>query len=162
MPGTETTEAGVIRAAVGALLTETFEGADAGAQTWFNDSGRDRGFIGLLGTVGASVAARAPGAGRKSIAQHVRHERFHLEVTLKLLTGDSSASDWDTSWNTNARDAASWQREIDAFRTAYLAVKRKYETCEWDELRLASALGTIAHAAYHLGAVRQMLCAGPA
>lgn len=154
MPDSQTQ---AVRTAVDMLLTETFEGCDAGGQTWFMDSGRENAFLGLLAAIPADGASRPPAPGRKSIAQHVRHTRFHLEVTLKFLNGDKTHSDWDTSWNIAVRDAASWQREIDALRAAYLEVKRDFGKGGWEELRLASAIGSVAHAAYHLGAIRQML-----
>ncbi len=143
--------------AVHLLLKESFEGLPPDSSTWYSDSGPEGALLPLLGSISAGVANRPPREGGRTIAQHARHERFHLEVTERFLGGDRSGSDWNRSWDVDARDDAAWQREVSAMKQAYEAVRARFERVEWNEETLASALGTVAHAAYHMGAIRQIL-----
>lgn len=148
--------ASMLTETVATLLTETYEGAPAESRTWYADSGPQGGLLGLLASIGCADATRAA-PGRKSIAQHARHVRFHLEATLRLLNGDRSPNDWDESWIVDARDEAAWKREVGAMQTAYAAIRRKFETIEWTDLTVGSAFGIVAHGAYHMGAIKQLL-----
>lgn len=148
--------ASLVIQAVESLLHESYEGVPADKPTWYADSGPGGSLLGLLATIPAVDAARAA-PGRRSIAQHARHVRFHLEVTLKFLAGDKSSNNWDESWAVDARDDGAWKREVEALRSAYTAVRQKFASVEWTDLTLGSAIGSVAHAAYHLGAIRQML-----
>ncbi|GMU81542.1 MAG: hypothetical protein AMXMBFR47_14130 [Planctomycetota bacterium] len=148
--------AALVTQTIAALLNESYEGVPADKSTWYADSGPRGSLLGLLATIPAADAARAA-PGRRSIAQHARHVRFHIEVTLKFLAGDKSSNNWDESWTVDARDEAAWKREVEALRSAYAALRQKLASIDWTDLTLGSAIGSVAHAAYHLGAIRQML-----
>lgn len=148
--------ASLVTQAVASLLNETYDGVPADKSTWFADSGPRGSLLGLLATIPAADAARAA-PGRRSIAQHARHVRFHVEVTLRFLDGDKSSNNWDESWIVDARDEAAWKREVEALRSASSALRKKFASIEWTDATLCSAIASVAHTAYHLGAIRQLL-----
>ncbi len=149
--------ASTIQQAVEMLLRETFEGVAEGQPANYADSGPSGSLIGALSSAPAALARYAPAPGRRSIAQHARHARFHLEVVERYLRGDSGSSNWDESWAVDASSDTAWRHEVEALRAAYQAVQRTVATLDWQVPTLAAALGAIAHGAYHLGAIRQML-----
>lgn len=155
MPAIETNPA---VQALTTLLGESYEGVAPDGPTWYADSGPQGCLLGLLGSLNAAGAARPPGPGRKSVAQHARHIRFHLDATLRFLRGDRSGSNWDESWLVDASSDAAWQKEVAALRRSYEAVRDAAPGLLQDDwLKFASAFGTVAHAAYHMGAIRQIL-----
>ena len=62
----------------------------------------------------------------------------------KLETNSVTEEQWDTLRETLQREATAWQKGV--------AVRS-----HWDETRAADALATVAHTAYHLGAIRQLI-----
>jgi len=74
------------------------------------------------------------------------------------LRGQATSRDRGRSWTVSTVDDAGWadlqaqlRREYDSL---YVAVEMH---ALWDEDALGVAIGAIAHAAYHLGAIRQRL-----
>lgn len=146
----------VIRCGLKAILSETFEGPSS-SSSWFVDSDVDGSMLGLLGTLSAAQASRAA-PGRKSAAAHAGHARVHLEAVERFMRGDQSKTDWDASWRHGQVDDAGWRRMQGELRAACQALAAAIDRrTEWSDQTLAAAVGAIAHAAYHLGAVRQIV-----
>lgn len=144
------------RAALRTILTETFDGATGGS-SWYIDGVPDGSLLGMLKSVDWAEATRAA-AGRRSIAAHAGHAMVHVDVVERYLRGDSSPADWEASWRLGDVDAAGWTRlqaELgESYRRLLATIAAK---SDWTELMLAGAIGAIAHAAYHLGAMRQII-----
>ena len=137
------------------LLTETFESV----QGAYLDKGTS-----LFETPAGVSAAQAsqPMGDCATIAAHVAHTRYYLRVLEDRMFGrDLSYVDWDAIWNeVSAVDDAEWARMIADLRSDYARVKRHLDAAEeWEGVtELSSMLGIIAHSAYHLGEIRQMIC----
>ena len=141
------------------LLRETFEGAQ-GASTYFIDNAPGSGFLGTIERLDAREASRPISKSGATIAGHVYHAGFHLDMTSAWIRGDRADRDWSESWTVKAVDDAEWRRLRDRLRRQYDELVRAIESepAAIGE-SLPTTLGAIAHAAYHLGAVRHAIAA---
>lgn len=85
-----------------------------------------------------------------SIAGHARHAAFHMEVTLRWAAGERGPFDWQGSFLPAAVSTQQWQEVQGRLQAAYTALQQA-------ELSNSDLAASLAHAAYHLGAVRQMM-----
>jgi hypothetical protein len=137
------------------LLRETFEGARPGEGTQYLD--RDAGIFSTLSGLTAEQASR-PNGKHPSIASHVRHMIFHLRVGYEWVNGDQSRRDWKASFLPQSVTAVEWRALIEEFgsvRDEYLRTMKGLSPEKFAEE--GAGMGTIAHLAYHLGAIRQHL-----
>ncbi|MFZ5990987.1 MAG: DinB family protein [Deinococcota bacterium] len=144
------------------VLREACEGGRPGEGTAFLDNTKPdgRGNHGLFATLDALTAEQAsdPTALGTSVAAHATHVAFHLEVMVRWAGGDRGPFDWKGSFEPRAVEAAQWQTTRDRVRAAYQAVvdlARKTEA--WDEDAAGGLAASLAHVAYHLGAIRQVV-----
>jgi hypothetical protein len=141
------------------LLRETFEGAQ-GASTYYIDNAPASGFFGTLERLDAKEASRPISKSGATIAGHCHHAGFHLDMTTAWIRGDRADRDWAESWSVKAVDDAQWRRLRESLRGQYDQLLRAIES---EPAAIGEALpatmGAIAHAAYHLGAVRHALAA---
>lgn len=137
------------------LLTETFESVQ-GAYLDKGDS-----LFETLAEISAAGASQ-PMGDCATIAAHVAHTRYYLEVLEDRMFGrDLSYVNWDKIWNeVSSVDEAEWDALIADLRATYERVKSHLDDAEsWQGItELSSMLGIIAHSAYHLGEIRQMMC----
>ncbi|HKO21497.1 MAG TPA: DinB family protein [Candidatus Eisenbacteria bacterium] len=123
----------------------------------------DRGtsFFETLADVTACEASRRASPDTASIAAHVRHCIYYLEVLQRSLRGEAlGALDWRSIW-TNDRpvDEREWNELRERLRTEASAVEAlaKDDAAWMREDALGGFMAVIVHTAYHLGAVRQAL-----
>ncbi len=95
-----------------------------------------------------------------TIAAHTEHLRFSLSLANRAFRGENpyGNADWAGSWRTQTLDAVEWDNQRAALRHEHeqlLAAIRSRE--DWDDpMMFQGALALIGHAAYHLGAIRQI------
>jgi hypothetical protein len=142
-----------------ALLRETFEGPQ-GPSTYYIDNAPGTGLLGTIEKLDAKQASRAISRSGATIAGHVHHAGFHLDMTRDWIHGDRADRDWALSWAVKQVDESEWRRLRDALRRQYDELVRVVESepAAIGE-SLPTTLGAIAHAAYHLGAIRQAIAA---
>ena len=123
----------------------------------------DRGtsFFETLADVTASEASKRASPGTASVAAHVRHCIYYLEVLQRSLRGEPLGTlDWRSIW-TNDRpvDDGEWSGLRGRLRTEAAAVEElAKDDATWArEDALGGFIAVIVHTAYHLGAVRQAL-----
>jgi hypothetical protein len=137
------------------VLSEAFEGPRE-SWSYFTDTGRDGGLFGTLEKLDAEDASRI--LGRTSIAAHVNHVIFGLHASARWIEGDRTTHRWDESWSISTVDRDSWTRTKERLRAAYQDMRRVVELFAMgSEEAMAGAVGALAHAAYHLGAIRQKI-----
>jgi hypothetical protein len=123
----------------------------------------NRGDVGLLRSLDALTAAAAsatPASGGASIAAHVDHVRFGLSLMNRWSDGDPdpwTGADWAASWRRINVDDATWA----ALRAALRAEVERWQTAlkqprELSPLELNGVIASVAHLAYHFGALRQI------
>ncbi|HEY7113787.1 MAG TPA: hypothetical protein VIA45_12720, partial [Thermoanaerobaculia bacterium] len=139
------------------LLRETFEGP-SGPSTYYIDSDPSAGFLATLGSLSAAAASKPLGKGGATIAGHAHHAAFHLETASAWLRGDREPRDWSRSWSVSAVDEPAWAALRETLRDRFEELMRTIEKeAPSEEEALGTAIAAIAHAAYHLGAIRQRL-----
>lgn len=124
---------------------------------------RDTGWKQTLAAIDADAASRPIAPGGTSIAAQTAHAAYYVELLEAGMRGEEPASDWPGSFRPASVDEAAWQALQDRLQ-ASLERFRLLVTSgwTWDERRLGDALGVLAHTAYHLGAVRQIVRAAGA
>ncbi len=136
----------------------TFEG-DVGS-SWITDGKADSGVLGCIDILTAEQAYAAPVQGARSVAGHVAHLRFSLDLLVQRMQGDNPHADWKNSFNLD--NGMEWSALKADLRRAYDAAlveiekQRNAPLAEWPGIHVAGLCGTIAHNAYHLGAIRQI------
>ncbi|WP_221090066.1 DinB family protein [Deinococcus aquaedulcis] len=146
------------------ILRETVEGGQPGKPTAFLDStaADGSGNHGLLATLEALSAEQA---SREvlgtTVAAHTAHTAFHMEVIVRWeRDGDRGPFDWQGSFQPRAVDEAGWAEQRRRVRAAYDALVAFTHT-QQDQPVTGDATGGlaggVAHVAYHLGAIRQLV-----
>jgi hypothetical protein len=153
----------LLRDVMASLLRELFDGPPSEIAFVVNPG--DRGLTGSLARLSAVEASLRPG-GRSSVAAHAQHLRYGFELLNRWMRGENPFADatYAASWGRQQVNEAEWDelrasltREVRAWMTA-IATPRN-----WDAVTLSGAIGSVAHLAYHLGAIRQLVpaAAGP-
>ncbi|SRR5579862_2615856 len=139
------------------LFAELVNGAPETAAYMLNQG--DPGMLRSLDRLSAS-AASAVAPGGSSIAAHVDHVRYGLSLMNRWANGEANpfaSANWSTSWQKTTYSDTEWTALRAALRDEShrwldaLAKARDVSTIE-----LNGVIGSIAHFAYHLGAIRQM------
>jgi DinB superfamily len=148
--------------AVATLLRETFEGP-SGASTYFIDNDPRAGLLPAIEALTSAQASLSPWPKAPSIAGHVHHIAFHLEMSAAWLRGDREDRDWSRSWIVREVDGEAWDPVRAEVRRRYEDLLRAIESepAAFGDA-LPTAIGAVAHAAYHLGAIRQRIAAAAA
>jgi hypothetical protein len=148
----------MVMKAIGDILTEAYEGPPDPSGTWFVNNRADAGFFPTLDALPADEASRSPADGRSTVAAHAGHMRFSLEVSRRWVTGDRGPFDWHQSWAVSTVDEAAWAELRAGLRQEYAAFRAALDdVAEFDQSGFTGLMGGVAHAAYHLGAVKQMV-----
>lgn len=138
------------------LLAELVHGAPYDGAYMLNRG--DPGMLAALDRLSAHDASRTHGGGA-SIAAHVEHVRFGLALLNEWFAGIRRIEDpdWTAAWKKNEYSDGEWARLRRDFRAEverWLATLA--EPREAGALELNDMIGSIAHLAYHLGAIRQI------
>lgn len=141
------------------LLSELVNGSpDPGVATYMLNRG-DEGLLKSLDKVSASAASMT-NAGGASIAAHVEHLRFGLSLLNRWASGEPApwkGADWTASWRKGTVSDAEWRAlRNDLRRETQAWVDALRTPRDLDEAELGWTTGSIAHLAYHLGAIRQI------
>lgn len=141
------------------LGTELVAGAPSDAKGSYMLNLGDAGLLASLDKIPAP-AASSTHAGGASIAAHVDHVRYGVALLNAWLAGADAPwknADWTASWKRNVVDEAAWRRLRDELRrelTTWIDGMRAPR--ELTERELGWLMGSIAHLAYHFGAIRQI------
>ncbi|WP_299428479.1 hypothetical protein [uncultured Meiothermus sp.] len=143
------------------VLQEAMEGGEPGQGTAFLDgTGADgSGNHGLLATLEALSADQAsyPTALGMSVAAQAAHTAYYMEVTVRWVQGDRGPFDWKGSFVGTVSEGE-WAALRTRVRVAYdEVVKLASNTPRWDGDEPGGLAATLAHACYHLGAIRQIV-----
>ncbi|MGP4082590.1 hypothetical protein ACTWQL_22165 [Pseudalkalibacillus sp. R45] len=144
-----------LRNSIKTMVKETFEGR-LSEGSMFTESQPNSGLFGTLDQLTANEASIA--VKGTTVAAHADHTRFYLWGTNAILKdGKQPKMDWGESWKINLVDEKGWSRIREELLHEYLTFLETLDVIEWNELLTKEVLGSLAHSAYHLGAIRQML-----
>jgi hypothetical protein len=139
-----------------ALLKETFEGTNTAFGTMYLDQGT--GFFDTIDKVDAEKASRSLTEGGATVAGHCEHVRFYLEFLSNYMSEKFIMVDWKESWKVKTVSDAEWAALRGQLQKTYQRVTDTFNEIEtWNDFKISGALGVLAHTAYHLSAIRQML-----
>jgi hypothetical protein len=140
------------------LFAELVNGAPSGGDAFVLNSG-DGGLLQSLGKLSAADASQSVSEGA-TIAAHARHLQYGLSLMNRWAReGGNPFADatWDLAWKTSRVDDSEWRSIRDGLQQ---------ETSRWlevlgspreaSEAELAGMIASVAHLAYHLGAIRQI------
>ena len=131
----------------------------AGPASGFVLNPGDPGLLASLDRLDAREASAEAPAGGASIAAHVDHVRYGLSLMNRWAAGEDpfATATWDLSWKRGTVTDAEWKdrraalsREAEAWRRV-LGASRQV-----DDTELSGLVASVAHLAYHLGAIRQI------
>ena len=143
------------RNALSGLLHEVIDGPRDAA--FFLNRG-DRGLLKSLDLVTAP-AASVHSEGRPSIAAHMDHLRYGLQLLNRWARGEDPFHDasYAESWKRLTVSEEEWRK----LREALAAEARSWvsaveQRTDWRQDSMTEAMGSVIHLAYHLGAIRQI------
>ena len=119
----------------------------------------DVGLLASLGKLSAAEASRSTNDGA-TIAAHAQHLRYGLSLMNQWAAegGDPFANaKWDEAWKLSSVDDATWAE----IRRGLLGETERWsgvltEPREVTTVELTGMIASVAHLAYHLGAIRQI------
>ena len=119
----------------------------------------DIGILRSLDKISAGDASRAVNGGA-TIAAHTQHLRYGLSLMNEWAAqgGNPFANaKWDEAWKMSAVNDAQWQEIRDGLRHEAAEWRQVLNTPrEMSSVEFTGLVGSIAHLAYHLGAIRQI------
>lgn len=138
------------------LFGELVDGAPAAGSYVLNP--QDGGLLKSLDTLSADAASALTPTG-SSIAAHVDHLRYGLSLMNRWSAGENpfNDADWSASWKRTRVSDAEWHTLRTQLRDEATRWKNALNAPrEVKEIELNGMIGSIAHLAYHLGAMRQI------
>lgn len=145
-----------IAASLKTLFVELVEGASEDGAYVLNQG--DAGLLRSLDTLDAAAASRVTATG-SSIAAHMDHVRYGLWLLNRWAAGENpwADADWTASWRKTSVSEIEWKQ----LRTSLREEARRWTNAlatprDVSDLELNGIIGSIAHVAYHLGAIRQI------
>jgi hypothetical protein len=155
---------GQIRRILAVLFGELVEGASPDAAFVLNPS--DPGLLRALENLPAAEASRIPAGRTSSVAAHVDHLRYGLELMNRWNRGEDpfAEADYSASWARVTVTDEEWAALRTEFRIQAEAwALALQDTRPLDDITLTGIVASVVHLAYHLGAIRQIApqLAGP-
>lgn len=145
------------RTALTRLFSELADGTGTGGAFILNSG--DIGVLRSLDRISAADASRAANGGA-TIAAHAQHVRYGLSLMNRWAAeGGNPFADatWDAAWKITTVDDAGWSEirrgladEAHRWLTALGAPRNV------SEVEMTGMIASVAHLAYHLGAIRQI------
>ncbi|MGL4612043.1 MAG: hypothetical protein ACRCYY_20600 [Trueperaceae bacterium] len=139
------------------LFTEAYSG-QIKDYTWFIDNAPKSGLLGTLEDISSEEASRTFTENGSSIAAHTEHVRWSLALSNAYMRGEQPKSPWSESWLVKTVNDDDWNTLRSNLQSEYETLRAGIEKQQdfSDEQILMGAFGFVAHAAYHLGSIRQM------
>lgn len=144
-------------AALARLFAELVDGVTG--KSGFVLNTKDEGLLRSLEKISAADASRAVNDGA-TIAAHAQHLRYGLSLMNEwAATGGNPFANarWDDAWKITAVDDGAWQEIRNGLgdeARRWLEVLRTPR--EMNSVEYMGLVASIAHLAYHLGAIRQI------
>lgn len=148
----------IVQRSMVTLFKELIDGPAPGAAYMLNPG--DGGLLRALEGLTAAAASRVAPGGTASIAAHVDHVVYGLALLNEWHRGDPdpwSSADWTASWTRSVVDDDEWtslRASLEREARAWLEAMRTPR--DYTEIELNGVMSSIAHLAYHIGAIRQI------
>jgi hypothetical protein len=144
--------------ALARLFAELVDGTSGRDSAFILNTG-DVGLLRSLDTLSAADASRSANDGA-TIAAHTQHLRYGLSLMNRSAVerGDPFAeAGWDAAWKIRDVDAPAWEAIRNGLRDeAHRWLMALGSLRALNDVELTGVIASIAHLAYHLGAIRQI------
>jgi hypothetical protein len=143
---------------LGLLFSELVDGVPGKGNAFILNTG-DAGLLKSLDKLSAADASRSVNDGA-TIAAHAQHVRYGLSLMNRWARqGGNPFADatWDEAWKLTTVDDAAWseiRRGLGDETRQWLEILQSPR--EVADVELTGLIASIAHLAYHLGAIRQI------
>ena len=139
------------------LFSELVEGASPTGGFMLNTA--DVGLLRSLDKLSSEDASRSVNTGA-TIAAHAQHVRYGLSLMNRWASDGGKPfadANWDAAWRLSSVDDPGWQEIRQGLREeASRWLKILGSPREVSEVEFTGMIASIAHLAYHLGAIRQI------
>ena len=149
---------GEVAPVLGTLFAELVEGPPSHGGAFMLNSG-DVGLLRSLDRLSPAEASQQTNGGA-TIAAHAQHVRYGLSLMNRWAAegGNPFANaKWDEAWKTSSVNETEWQEIKTGLRSEserwLNALKSPRDA---GRIEITGMIGSIAHLAYHLGAIRQI------
>lgn len=143
---------------VSGLFSELVDGTSDPGNAFILNSG-DIGLLRSLEKFSAADASMSVNQGA-TIAAHAQHVRYGLSLMNRWAgEGGNPFADakWDEAWRTSAVDDAAWDEIRSGLRHEVQQLQAALRSPrEAAAVELSGLIASVAHLAYHLGAIRQI------
>ena len=140
------------------LANELVSGGPKGGSFVLN--GGDAGLLGSMDRLTAAQASRSSHGGA-TIAAHVEHVAYGLSLINRWHAGEENPfadADWGKAWKRTSVNDTEWKTLRDDLgeqvRLWIDGLRRP--RAEMNDYEINGLVGSVAHLAYHLGAIRQI------
>jgi hypothetical protein len=120
----------------------------------------DAGLLRSLEFLNGAEVSRVPVNGGAPIAAHVDHVCYGLDLMNRWSEGNPdpwSDADWTASWRRGTVSDEEWVALRSRLRNTVRQWRQALETPrEMTPVEMDTVIGSIAHLAYHFGAIRQI------
>lgn len=141
------------------LLAETFGDSDA-PRGFYLDTGQS-GLLAAIQTLNAPTVSTPIQPNEPTIAAHCGHLLYSLQLFNAYEQGQRPTPNWASSWDKQQVTKAEWETLQANLATEYKSLIGYLEAkTAWPEPRVAAGLMLLAHAAYHVGQIRQLITLG--
>lgn len=140
------------------LLGVLNEALDGPGHDWsyFSDPQPDAGLLGSIAHLTPAQASQPVGPTGTSIAAHLHHLAFSLAASAAWIRGDHRTVNWSGSWQVHTVSPAEWTALQERTRAAGTELRQAIEHHALaTEEAFGGSVGALAHAVYHLAAIRQ-------
>ena len=146
------------RGVLSELFRETFEGMAEGASGTFFLEGRES-LITSCREITALQASTRVNHQRATLGAHVFHATYYLSLFNAMIRGEEVQGDWEGSWKRQAFSDEEWEDVAADLEAEYRSAKRFFDRQEEvsDKWLFADMVANIAHAAFHVGAIRALM-----
>jgi len=149
---------GEVAPVLGTLFAELVEGPPPRGGAFMLNSG-DVGLLRSLDRLSPTDASQSTNGGA-TIAAHAQHVRYGLSLMNRWAAegGNPFANaKWDEAWKTSSVNETEWQE----IRTGLRSESERWLNAlksprDAGRIEITGMIGSIAHLAYHLGAIRQI------
>jgi len=140
------------------ILREVYVGAGA-QHTFVIDNAPDTGILSTIKNISAKEASTPSHDGGSTIAAHTGHLKWSLDYAMEFFNGNQPHWDWNDSWKRIAVTETEWAALQEELTEAYNRIAAATKNVkDWSHPAFVKGvLALLPHAAYHLGAIRQLM-----
>ena len=140
------------------LFSELVDGPPSEGAYMLNSG--DAGLLRSIAKLPAQAASKRAPSGGASIAAHVDHVCYGVELMNRWGDGEPNpwaTADWSASWKRLTVTEDEWTALRERLNTAATRWREHLKKArDLSEMELNGVISSVAHLAYHLGAIRQI------